>query len=111
MCGGIRASEFKGKLEYFFSIEYQSDLLKCHSTLHLDLTKKEQKLFDFLVLHPEGVTREQLMVICWKNVSVHPKTLDVHLFNLRQKLELVGGGVSFRHGCWSLYFNSQSAIT
>lgn len=107
--GSVRYNEFNGKLEHFFSEENQASLLKKYTNKYLDLTKKEQQLFDFLVAHPRGITRDQLMTKCWKNVSVHPKTLDVHLFNLRQKLEAVGGAVGFRNGSWHLYFNSHQA--
>lgn len=108
MIGPMRSLEFMGKLEYFFSDSYQTYLLKNNTNFHLELTKKEQQLFDFLMANPKGVTREQLMTICWKNISVHPKTLDVHLFNLRQKLESVGGSVNFRNGSWYLHFSSQN---
>lgn len=108
MIGPMRSLEFMGKLEYFFSDSHQTYLLKNNTNFHLELTKKEQQLFDFLMANPKGVTREQLMTICWKNISVHPKTLDVHLFNLRQKLESVGGSVNFRNGSWYLHFSAQN---
>lgn len=105
MVSPLRGTELIGKLHYYFSESYQTNLLKNSTHFQFDLTKKEQKLFDFLIDHPKGVTREQLMTICWKNISVHPKTLDVHLFNLRQKIESVGGVINFRDGRWLLYFN------
>jgi len=108
MIAPIRKSELIGKLEFFFSSPFQTNLLKSSYYFQFELTKKEQKLFDFLIDHPQGVTREQLMTICWKNITVHPKTLDVHLFNLRQKIESVGGTINFRNGMWLLSFCTKN---
>lgn len=102
--GPMRLEEFLGKLNYYFSDSYQSYLIRRSSLFKLELTKKEQELFDFLARHPKGVTRKELMTLCWKNIVVHPKTLDVHLFNLRQKLERIGGVVHFVQGNWYLKF-------
>jgi hypothetical protein len=48
------------------------------------------------------------MTLCWKDLTVHPKTLDVHLFNLRQKLETVGAAIRFNDGRWFVDFGSSS---
>jgi DNA-binding response OmpR family regulator len=102
MLGQVRYLELYGKLQYFFSDNHQIQLFKQNPPFKIDFTRKEQQLFDFLVAHPLGVSREELMTLCWKNISVHPKTLDVHLFNLRQKLEDVSAGVRFNGGKWHL---------
>ena len=96
----LRFSEFHGKLNYYFSHLFQAYLFNNSVQLNLNFTIKEQKLFDFLLSHPQGVMRNELMDQCWSNCSVHPKTLDVHIFNLRKKLETVGVVIHFRNGLW-----------
>lgn len=101
-------AELYGKTEYFFSEPHQSKIFKSHPPFKIDLTRKEQQLFEFLISHPQGVTRQELMTLCWKNLTVHPKTLDVHLFNLRQKLETVGAAIRFNDGKWIIDFANVS---
>ncbi len=101
-------SELHGKLEYFFSELHQSAIFKANPPFKLDLTRKEQQLFDFFISHPQGVNRQELMTLCWKDLTVHPKTLDVHLFNLRQKLETVGAAICFLEGKWIVDFSKLS---
>ncbi|MDZ4083517.1 MAG: helix-turn-helix domain-containing protein [Bdellovibrionales bacterium] len=51
------------------------------------LTKKEIVLFEILRrAGASGVTRSQLAERIWPDVHVHDKTIDVHVFNLRRKL-------------------------
>ncbi len=51
------------------------------------LTKKEIVLFEILRrAGANGVTRRQLAERVWPDVHVHDKTIDVHVFNLRRKL-------------------------
>lgn len=51
------------------------------------LTKKEVVLFEVLRrAGSAGVTRRQLADRIWPDVHVHDKTIDVHVFNLRRKL-------------------------
>lgn len=51
------------------------------------LTKKEVVLFEILRrAGSSGVTRSQLAERIWPDVHVHDKTIDVHVFNLRRKL-------------------------
>ena len=32
--------------------------------------------------------RNEIVKIIWKNIAIHPNTLDVHIYNLRKKLKL-----------------------
>jgi hypothetical protein len=51
------------------------------------LTKKEVVLFEILQrAGSEGVKRSQLTERVWPDVYVNDKTIDVHIFNLRRKL-------------------------
>lgn len=51
-----------------------------------DLTKKEFLIYRAFMDAPgRCLDRDQLIQAVWKDVSVTPKTLDVHLFNLRKK--------------------------
>lgn len=60
--------------------------LESRSTIS-QLTKKEIVLFEILRRAGEnGVTRSQLAQRIWPDVHVHDKTIDVHVFNLRRKL-------------------------
>jgi DNA-binding response OmpR family regulator len=55
------------------------------------LTFKERQLLTVFILSPDRVLkRAELFGTIWSNVAVNPKTLDVHLFNLRRKLEPSG---------------------
>jgi hypothetical protein len=57
------------------------------------LTKKEIVLFEILRrAGNKGISRIQLAERIWPDVHVHDKTIDVHVFNLRRKLN----GSSFR---------------
>lgn len=104
----LKTNELGAKLRYYFGEHHQRYLLRTNPPFTLELTKKEQMLFDLLLTTPHGVSRNELMTLCWKGVVVHPKTLDVHLFNLRQKLESVGGTVRFQRGLWSIDLSKTS---
>ena len=45
--------------------------------------------------HPGGSSREELHGRIWKGTKVVSKTLDVHLFKLRRKIEPLGLGIRF----------------
>lgn len=58
----------------------------------LDLTAKEQALLSFLLRHPDQIlTRERIYAVVWDGeVDATSNTLEVHLKELRRKLEAVG---------------------
>jgi DNA-binding response OmpR family regulator len=61
-----------------------------------NLTAKEVQIFS--VLHKrlgKRVTRRTINSEVWKDISVSPKTLDVHLFNLRKKVFSLGLKIQF----------------
>lgn len=68
-----------------------------------NLTEKERRLLNLLLRVGEtGATRLDLTQACWPNTTVHHKTLDTHLFNLRRKLEAAGYEVLFTQSRWKL---------
>lgn len=89
---------------------FRTPLLNARVTLELlhsfgaELTSTEVKLlFCFLASETRTVTREQIMTLLWSGLSVHPRTFDVHLFNLRKKLIEKGLQIlSDRGGRWTL---------
>lgn len=60
------------------------------------LTSKEFLIVNFLNKSPNNrATREQLMQAVWPEKKISPKTMDVHLFNLRRKLMAVQIEIKF----------------
>ncbi len=69
------------------------------------LTSKQQRLLTlFLKENPERVVdRDMILDKVWGNTAVHPKTIDVHLYNLRRKLHPFGFMIkSLGSGKWVL---------
>ncbi len=76
---------------------------------HLTL-REHQIVFAFLQSKNWILKREDLYKIIWGKVSVHPKTLDVHLFNLRKKLRQVKYDIQLVSiGTWKLVKNAEVA--
>ncbi len=68
------------------------------------LTMKEQKLFkEFWTADDHIVTKAVIFEKIWAGTAVHPKVLDVHLYNLRRKISKWGYKiVSKGSGVWKL---------
>jgi hypothetical protein len=67
------------------------------------LTKKEGQILELLLSTQNcGVTRMELNEHCWPGLKFELKALDVHLFNLRRKLEPKGITVEYSKGKWFL---------
>lgn len=87
------------------STEVKKNVLKINPMEHtisnqqgqeVQLTSKEFKIIAALwESGTEPVGRDLLMKTLWKNVSVSAKTLDVHIFNLRNKLTILGHNIEF----------------
>ncbi len=58
----------------------------------LDLAPTEFRLLHVLMTHPERVySRDQLLDLVWgRNIHVGPRTVDMHISNLRKALEASG---------------------
>lgn len=73
------------------------------ATLKVDLTITEQKLLLCFLRSPDfSAGRKVIMDFVWGESNVHPNTLDVHLFNIRKKLEPSGIRITFKNAraCW-----------
>jgi DNA-binding response OmpR family regulator len=68
------------------------------------LTSKESKLLMLFLEHEERQTnREVIIEKVWGGRAIHPKTIDVHLYNLRRKLSPYGQIIkSIGQGRWLL---------
>jgi DNA-binding response OmpR family regulator len=68
-----------------------NEVSKSLEALNLNLdayTNKEIKIIEsFNANEDRSLHRNEIVNIIWKNVSIHPNTLDVHIYNLRKKLK------------------------
>lgn len=67
---------------------------KTLKSLNLDIqnyTNKEIKIIEsFNFQDDKTLHRSEIVKIIWKNIAIHPNTLDVHIYNLRKKLKKDG---------------------
>jgi len=64
------------------------------------LTARELQIVTLLHAEmPRPIAREQIVNVVWNKTTVSPKTLDVHLFNLRQKLLPLGLAIEYLPTC------------
>ena len=73
-----------------------------------NLTSKQKQLLSLFVDSPERtVSRNDILENVWGGTAVHPKTVDVHMYNLRRKLHEYGYIIrSEGSGKWSLIHES-----
>lgn len=92
----FQINELLVKIERFFNqhVEKNTEKLKLlnETFINSNLTYKESKILSTLVKSMNNfVPRKEIIENVWNNPDdVHPKTLDVHLYNLRRKLEPLG---------------------
>lgn len=104
----------KSLLQDKYEIEFQ-EVENCHnckdkneiveiSSVFQDLTFKEFKILGLFMSDPgRPVSRQLLISTLWADVKVGPKTLDVHLFNLRRKIRPKGYDLIHQGtGVWKL---------
>lgn len=73
-----------------------------------ELTQKEVKILNlFLSKEEHKLKRDQIINNIWKGIKVHPKTLDVHLYNLRRKIKEKGLYINCIDGIFILDTDSQ----
>ncbi|MBT3583601.1 MAG: hypothetical protein HN509_01735 [Halobacteriovoraceae bacterium] len=90
-----------------------------HNTVVVDgksvenLTAKQRKLLNLFLENLERtVNRGQILEKIWGGDSVNPKTVDVHLYNLRRKLHPYGYIIrSEGGGFWSLLSDRISDLS
>lgn len=92
-------NEIKAKVErHLIQIEERNhETSKSLEALNLDLsqfTNKECKIIEsFNVREDKTLHRNEIVKIIWKNIAIHPNTLDVHIYNLRKKLKEYNYGI------------------
>lgn len=89
-------NEIIAKVEHHLQVieERIMETSKSLDALNIDLaefTNKEIKIIESFNLNPDKTLhRNEIVKIIWKNISIHPNTLDVHIYNLRKKLKTYG---------------------
>lgn len=77
--------------------EKNYETTKSLEALNLDLslfTNKEIKIIEnFNIKEDKTLHRNDIVKLIWKNIAIHPNTLDVHIYNLRKKLKSFGYGI------------------
>lgn len=92
-------NEIRAKVErHLLQIEERNhETSKSLEALNLDLslfTNKECKIIEsFNVREDKTLHRSEIVKIIWKNIAIHPNTLDVHIYNLRKKLKEYNYGI------------------
>ncbi|MFT6067687.1 MAG: DNA-binding response OmpR family regulator [Bacteriovoracaceae bacterium] len=73
------------------------------------LTSKQTQLLSlFITSNERKINRTDILNKVWDSNNVHPKTIDVHLYNLRRKLDPFGYIIrSEGGGAWSLISNKK----
>lgn len=83
----FKKTEMIVKIERVLQNKISIDFTKNADTFKDELTLIENKLFHLFTQTPGKIlTRDDLIKTIWKKIQVNPKTLDVHLSNLRKKL-------------------------
>ena len=92
-------NEIRAKIEkHLLQIEERNhETSKSLEALKLDLsqfTNKECKIIEsFNIREDKTLHRSEIVKIIWKNITIHPNTLDVHIYNLRKKLKDYNYGI------------------
>lgn len=92
-------NEIRAKVErHIINIEEKNqETSKSLEALNLDLsqfTNKEIKIVEsFNIKEEKTLHRNEIVKVIWKNIAIHPNTLDVHIYNLRKKLKTFGYGI------------------
>ncbi len=77
-----------------------------------NLTLKQLQVLSLFLKSPiRSVNRKDILKKVWGTTSVHPKTVDVHLYNLRKKLDPLGFQInSHGPGKWALMQKDQDHL-
>ena len=88
-------------LPFDFSIDQVTMQVHFGEMLSTTLTSKEfQMLSIFKGASEYRMSRDDLLQLIWKGMRVSAKTLDVHLFNLRRKIQPLGLFIEFEAPCY-----------
>lgn len=96
--------------------EKNYETTKSLEALNLDLTQftnKEVKIIEsFNIKEDKTMHRNEIVKIIWKNIAIHPNTLDVHIYNLRKKLKTFGYGIkAIGNGLFRFTGNEETKTT
>ena len=96
--------------------ERNYETTKSLEALNLDLsvfTNKEIKIIEsFNIKEDKTLHRNEIVKIIWKNIAIHPNTLDVHIYNLRKKLKTFGYGIkAIGNGLFRFTGNDENTIS
>ena len=91
-------------LEAFFADDDSHDEVYLDGQLLEGLTCKQKALIRlFLSSENRTIKREKILEKVWGDKTIKPKTVDVHLYNLRRKIHPYGYLIrSEGGGCWKL---------
>lgn len=104
----LREAEFMANIHFYFSKENQKNLFRKIDLNKIELTTKENKILDALFEKGnQGLTRSELIEVGWNNLNVYHKTLDVHLFNLRKKIQALKLEIQFENQAWKLNLSNR----
>lgn len=70
-------------------------------------TPKERQILAIIFRNNGSASRDEIFKEVWNNVQVHPKTLDVHLTNIRKKLIEKEMTLQIQDGTWTLSTNGM----
>lgn len=109
-------NEIRVKIErHLLNIEERiQETSKSLEALNLDLTQftnKEIKIIEsFNMKEEKTLHRNEIVKIIWKNIAIHPNTLDVHIYNLRKKLKTFDYGIkAIGNGLFKFIDNTTSS--
>lgn len=95
----VNGNELVAKAEkhLLYLQEKNNETSKSLEALNLDLsafTNKEIRIIEsFNIKEEKTLHRSEIVKLIWKNINIHPNTLDVHIYNLRKKLKPFGFGI------------------
>lgn len=101
----FHVNELVGKVEFFIEQKIDTASSKFHllddKFINSCLTYKEKKILSVLQKsRDQFIPRKQIIDYVWQNLkSPNPKTIDVHLYNLRKKLKPLGLSINADHEC------------
>lgn len=106
------SSELEVKISHYISRNKKKDATQTIVEEFVesdDLTQKEIKILNlFANIDEHKLKRDQIIDSIWKGSKVHPKTLDVHLYNLRKKIKDRGLFINCIGGVFHLVAVSQN---
>lgn len=87
----------KAEKHLMYLQEKNNETSKSLEALNLDLsafTNKEIRIIEsFNIKEEKTLYRSEIVKLIWKNINIHPNTLDVHIYNLRKKLKPFNYGI------------------